>query len=306
MKNSLVHENFGRDGFVILDDIISSQDIMDFQKSFFNILKRIVQEEKTKKVAPSRLIYDCENCNYLLKEIYSQHPNRITDIQRLASRLPEFFRISSGKALINTIKALMKKEDDLPLYPLSNVVVFEFPQILRTDNESQTSNFHTNWHDDTFWTIPQSKFIHIWIPLLNSVTSELGPLEVCPGSHKCGAQHQYEFHPDASYNYRYGINSDYVKQFKTQSLNVQLGQVLLFGKELIHRSGTNISDSLVRMTMLGLFHDASNVTCIPGTPSLKFRKKTPEQWYYERFDDKSIVPYLTEQLDEEAIPPTGI
>lgn len=301
MNSDNVITRFNEHGYVVIDNIIDKNDLMSFQKACLGILFRVIQENSI----PLNNMSDgvVSQINSLLLLIREKIPSELTKVQRLISRLPEFFRIASGESISNHIKSFLNKDIYSPLYVISNVAVFGFPG---SQNKNQVFDFYTDWHNDVYWTIPDSRFAHIWIPLLNSVTSELGQLQVCVGSHKCEEQHKYVFRNDAPYNYRYGFEEDYLAQFEKESIPVKLGQVLFFHKNLIHRSGMNISKSLTRMTMLGMFHDATNEACVPGTPSLKFKNKTPEQSYYERFKDESVKPFLYEQLDMSDIPPTGI
>ena len=292
---------FVENGFLVVDGLFDNQDIVAYQSSFRSVVERIYLEAGLPCVDVK-----AKTIHQLLIDLYKQSSRNITLVQRLASRLPEFFRLSSNRNLIHIIKALLFKNFDSALYTISNIVIFDFSEKIRNHNRAETANFHTKWHTDIFWTIPNSKYMHIWIPLLHSVTPELGQLEICPGSHKKGLSNSHQFDPKAPYNYRYFLSEETLQQYSPISIDVKLGQVLLFDNHLIHRSGTNLSNSLVRSTMIGLYHDANQKDFVPGVPSLKFANKTPEQWFYELYQNESVKPYLKEQLHESDTPPTGI
>lgn len=292
--------SFQTQGFVVLDGILPLTDISDFQAACTGLIER--------QCAAAALTYEASGsvaarCNAGLLALAQSAPDRLRDTQRLIARLPEFYRLSSNKALSDALRGCLGKDAHSPLYLISNVPVMSFPPGLA---ESSSAHFQTPWHNDVYWTIPHSRFAHIWIPLLQDVDEALGPLEFCVGSHAVESQHAYTFNPQAGYNYRFGIDPAYVDAFEKQVVPVALGQVLLFHQHILHRSTPNTTTDRVRMTMLGMYHDATQAACVPGTPSLKFVGKTPEQAYYERFGDESVVPFLTEQLDTTIEPPTGI
>jgi len=105
----------------------------------------------------------------------------VSVIQRIVSRTPEFFSLSSCINTMPWIKSIYGLDEKSPVYIINNGIVFTCPD---DKNNKAVSNFETNWHNDIFYTIPKSHFWQVWVPLLHNATIEIGTLIICPGSHK--------------------------------------------------------------------------------------------------------------------------
>jgi ectoine hydroxylase-related dioxygenase (phytanoyl-CoA dioxygenase family) len=157
------------------------------------------------------------------------------------------------------------------------------------------SNFETDWHNDVFYTIPNSRFWQVWLPLLNDATYEIGTLIVCPGSHNHGIGKQ-RIDINANFNSRYTIHEESLLKYSPRSINVSLGDILIFDSRLIHKSGSNISQNRVRCTMLGSYHDALLNEFTPVSFEYKYNGKTPEGYFYELFGDEDAKKIMLDDL----------
>src|SRR5690606_33220613 len=106
------------------------------------------------------------------------NPEYVSFIQRTIARSAEFLRFCANPRVTQIVKTLLGMPQELPLYLTSNGVVFTNPN----DESRKTTNFEIDWHLDTFFTIPKSRFIQLWAPLYHDATEEIGTLIVCPGS----------------------------------------------------------------------------------------------------------------------------
>ena len=52
------------------------------------------------------------------------------------------------------------------------------------------------WHQEIFYTIPNTKFVQAYCPIIRDVTIENGALEICKNSHKDGLVKQSWNEPD--------------------------------------------------------------------------------------------------------------
>src|SRR5690606_21906012 len=115
--------------------------------------------------------------------------------------------------------------------------------------------FTYEWHQEIFHTIPESNYLQTWAPLVWNATHDIGTIQVMPRSHKAGILPQ---------SYVHGIGKKFVtpiltiadehlSQFEPISVEMELGQCLLFGAGLVHRSGKNSSQH-VRYSLVGTYH----------------------------------------------------
>ena len=78
--------------------------------------------------------------------------------------------------------------------------------------------------------------IVIWLPLVD-INKDLGALEIIPGSHLQGLRTD---HIDNGFG-MVSLSTNEIAQLK--SIEVNVGDVLLFSSFLIHQSGNNITDN---------------------------------------------------------------
>lgn len=92
------------------------------------------------------------------------------------------------------------------------------------------------WHQD--WRTMQGSLdsVVVWVPLLN-IDQNLGAMEVIPGSHKWGLL-------EADIIEGYGKLQQQIDASRRVSMEVEAGDALFFSSLLVHRSGTNITNSI--------------------------------------------------------------
>ncbi len=292
---------FVEQGYTIIRNAFNHEDLFRFKKVFLKTLERVLKKASKKypELNDAHMGNDGDNALIALREV---EPYYVSEIQRLISRSPEFFRLSSDPEIFSVIRDCMELESEGPLYLLSNGIVFTNP------NDSQnkrSSNFELTWHQDTFFTIPESFYSQFWGPVIHDSSTEMGTLIVCPGSHKDGYGKQ-RIHPDISFNHRFSMADGEVDKYEHVSVELELGELLIFHGQLIHASGQNISSGKVRSTILGLCHDASRDECIPVSTHYKFYEKTPERWFHEVYNDQESLKIIDDQLAVTEEPIGGI
>lgn len=294
-------EFFKQNGYLVLSDALPKGDLDAFRKTFIKIVSRVIKTASKKH--PELLpIEKYESYNEALIKLQKVNCYYVSVIQRLISRTPEFYKLSSSDKLFTKIKELFLKEKDLPIYILSNGIVLTNPN---NSTNKRSSNFELDWHKDTFFTIPKSHFIQFWGPVLHNATEEIGALMLCPGSHKDGFGKQI-FHPEKHFNHRYSIEKNEVKQYKKISVPLQLGQMLIFDGRLIHASGKNTDNNKIRASIIGVCHDATQDECIPVSTNYLYYEQTPESWFYEIYNDEKAKEIMFEQAATFIDPKGGV
>ena len=285
------HDYFNKNGYFVLENAISKDQLEYFKRTLNKLLDTLVNRaDKELKIEKCSDGFSIDQKILYLKNI---NPEYISTAQRIISRTPEFFAINSAPDPISFMRSLYRLQDNSPVYIINNGIVFTCPN---DNNSTATSNFKTDWHNDIFYTIPGSKFWQIWIPLLNNATSEIGTLIVCPGSHKDGVGKQ-KINIEVNYNNRYTMDQKYLSKYSPKSIQLNLGDILIFDSRLIHKSGENISDK-VRCTMLGAYHDATTRDFLPVSFEYKYYNKTPEGYFYEIFRDENAKKIMFDDLVE--------
>lgn len=294
-------EFFDENGYFVLDHAFDQEDLKDFKTTFLSILVSVVK--RAQKEFPHLKETDLgENGDNALLALRHAKPEYVSIFQRTISRTPEFFRLSSSKQLFKATRELMRIKAESGLYLLSNGIVFTNPN--DSDNK-RSSNFELDWHQDTFFTVPENRYFQFWGPVLQKSTESLGTLIVCPGSHKNGYGKQ-RIHPELSYNHRFSMAPGEIDSYDKVSVELEVGQMLIFHGQLIHASGHNVSPGKIRTTMLGLCHDGERETCVPVSTHYLYHEKTPEAWFYEVYKDEKAKQIMFEQLAPSGEPVGGV
>lgn len=299
ISQNVIKDSFHENGFVILDNAISLQHLHVFRESVVNVIVNIMKKHDVAPVEKKGSLENYfSNSLILLRE---KNPELVSTVQRIISRTSEFFQLTASTGIYAAIRNIYSLESSSALYLSNNGIIFTYPN---ASDVASSINIELDWHKDTFYTVPKSQYCHIWIPIFYDATEEIGTLQVCAKSHKEGIGKQV-FNETATHNHRYTVDKSSVENYDKVSVNVNLGQVLLFDGRLIHRSGHNASDK-IRCTLIGLCHDVSKKEFEPFMTDYMFTKQTPEEYFYEIYNDERIKPYIDLSASPKGEPPGGV
>jgi phytanoyl-CoA hydroxylase len=125
--------------------------------------------------------------------------------------------------------------------------------------------------------------ITIWAPLVD-IGERLGALEVIPGSHKWGLLES------ESISY-YGKISEEITASKFLPIEVERGDALVFSSFLVHRSGTNSTES-IRWSCHFRYNNLSERTFIDRGYPHPFIYKPQEGLITPQFPEKELLSGL--------------
>ncbi len=291
---------FDENGYIVINDVFKRHDVESFQNTLASIIKlRIMHLARDSRGALDDLKSKELSIDDGLRALSSIDHYQVAFVQRLISRSPAFFRLTGSSIVEDILKQLLRMPSSYPIYLLSNGIVFSVPN----DSLNTSANLNLDWHKDTFFTIPKSRFYQVWVPLLHDSNQNNGSLVVCPGSHKEGVGQQL-YNSDSSFNYRFSVPGEDVQKYSPISIDVNLSDILIFDGNLIHASGHNTSKQ-VKCSMIGLCHDASRKECIPVSTDYLFYEQTPESYFYECFGDENILPIANRSLAFKKEEPVG-
>ena len=148
----------------------------------------------------------------------------------------------------------------------------------RIDQPFDPYNRMVPWHQEVVYYVPGSDFVQTWAPLIIDATIVNGTIQICPASHNEIAKQSY--HEGEGDDYRYIVDEDVIKKYNPISLEMKLGQLLIFDSKLIHRSGKNES-SQTRYSLVGINHNIVNEQFTPPRFVVKNRDKIMNDYYKE-------------------------
>jgi ectoine hydroxylase-related dioxygenase (phytanoyl-CoA dioxygenase family) len=258
-------------GFCIISNIIPLDYINKFKSDVDSICLSYAKKANLSNLN-SRIDVSASELIMLLEGIDHDFVAAIYDS---LYQIPSFFQIIGMNDIESTINTLLNKDNKTnPLYGYTNRCRIDPPKDQRRTY---------GWHQEIFYTIPESDFIQTWAPLYFDTTLENGTIEVAVGSHRENIAPQ-------SWNEEMGkatqiiIPEHIISKYPCSPIPMKLGELLFFSGHLAHRSGSNTS-SQVRFSLVGMYHDIDRTEFMAPRCDFKYRKLDPKT-YYDRLTKK--------------------
>ncbi len=224
--NQIYIEKLYSEGYLHLKNFLKKEDIesilTDSKKIFFNQFI-----EKGLNVEETILNHESEFNNALFSlfeldlEVYM---NCAKQIQHLIS----LHRLSLSENIIDLLKQLNFKFPNISTRP---VLFINHPKLAK-----EKIYYKVDAHQD--WRSMQGSLnsVVVWVPLVD-INKNLGALEIVPSSHKLGLITKKVDHGFGM------VDLDESLRNQLTSIEVNVGDILLFSSFLIHQSGENISEN---------------------------------------------------------------
>lgn len=218
-------------------------------------------------------ILSCDSFDYKFKELIEKDRELGGVIYRACRRLYPLHFLSVEPNLMKLSKLLMGT-DYLSCTNLKAIRI-DYPK---------DDKFLFDLHQDYPYIMDSQNALVYWFPL-RSITKELGPLKVYPGTHKMGLQKVRNVDPDNEN--KNGAKTieisdiDNLKKLPSTDVEVEFGSCIVFSTLLLHQSSKNISDDF-RWTIQVRHGDFTHSDAInrswPGgmIEGEKFHEKHPE------------------------------
>ena len=156
-------------------------------------------------------------------------------------------KITTKEIILKNVSKLMKI--DINSVSHSNAMI-------RLDGPSDDKNTY-DWHQERSYYKMNSKSggIFVWIALVDMV-QEVGPLEICTGSHKSGFI-KPKVSKKKNGSLQNIVSTFYLNKYKkkVKSIKMNAGDAIFCNMNTFHKSGKNIS-GLFRMSFISRFHDS--------------------------------------------------
>jgi phytanoyl-CoA hydroxylase len=280
MKFKLTQEqvdSFHANGFLILDDFFNNKEISDFQHALRQLIRASFLRAKEKNESLCIEDYDDIEFHQGLMALEAIDHFFVADIYDSLAQTSAFKRLISKEETSDAINELMGKPLDSPLYTYTCRCRIDPPK----DNRRTYG-----WHQEVFYSIPESDFLQTWAPLVIPTNEGNGTIEVCVGSHKEGIAKQTWNSIDGRATQI--IVDDMVSQkYEQRRIDMTVGQMMIFDYRLFHQSGNNTSRE-VRYSLVGMYHDATKPSFYSANINFGYKKKTPKEYFNENFPASSI------------------
>ena len=242
--SSLIN-NYSKDGYVILKNILSKKDINSVLKMIsFNL--NSFKKNKTKKFT----INSWKNNNFTKKlmNFRKKEPKLFSYYYDLVQSNIILKKVTTNQKILKNISKLLKISINSISH--SNVMV-------RMDGPEDSRNVY-DWHQERSYYLINNKYggIFVWIALVD-MDENIGPLKIIPGSHKYGFIKPI---PDKKKlgSLQNRIPTNYIDKNKNKVISVKMkaGDAIFCNMNIFHRSGINKSE-LFRLSLISRFHDSN-------------------------------------------------
>ena len=229
-------KKFDQDGYCVFD--LNKNFFLKTKKKILNLISSVISEKYNIKKSTEKKIINLFN---------SKYKTDIISVFDHVGFFPELYSFANQKQIIE----------------IANKVGLKFPVVGHSSKEGrgkvpflysfpndQKRNFKE--HQDIFYLRYSMNAVTLWVPLQNT-TKKNGALKVIPKSHK-----SYEiFNHSSVKSVKKNKLDKYFAESDFKSINVKLGQALIFSSYLVHKSGSNNSNQ-IRMSFNVRFNDLLN------------------------------------------------
>ena len=187
---------------------------------------------------------ETKNINSNIFELFSNDLQGFKSCALASQKLISLYSLGTDDKLLSELKNLC--EISTPSFNTKPCLAFSSPR---------TSIDESYWklpaHQDYHSNLGSKNGVTCWIPLV-PMTSELGFLEVVEGSHHFGPLEKEDFH---------GVPVLKKQDWHFSSIEMEMGDVLVFHNLTIHRSGINSTDQ-IRLTAHLRYNDLAEKSYI--------------------------------------------
>jgi len=259
---------YEKEGFIVLDNVISKKDIFNFQISLNSIFKSKIKFFKKNKFKQINNLNNKNFINKFPKILAMDNRDEFDCLSETISQSLSFVRIANNYKIQKIVNTLLNKNINNPLYGYINKCRINLP----SDKIAEL-----DWHREIFQTIPRARFVQIWAPLINDASVSNGAIQIIPKSHNIKLN-KPKWRTNKNGVSKVFYSNDLLLSHKIKNLSLKLGQVAFFSGKTLHRSGKNLS-KLSRFSMVGLYHDIDDPAFVPPKAQYSYRGETPQQYF---------------------------
>ena len=246
MINNIVLDTIKKDlrnnGFVLLKNFIkNNSEFIGLKNKFYDL---ICFKAKQYRIAPPSNTQD--SINNIIIQLYKIDKSFGSYLNDISNNFPELYKVFCSSEIIELSQNIL---GDGTGFVLINNVRFR-SQIPSRDNVSNLP-----WHQDSHYNeIKVGKSIAIWISVFD-VNQEQGPVVFKSGSHESGEIPMVTY-KKSNGGEVFAVDQSYIDdtRYEETSFLTNSGDVVLIDMNVIHRSGYNTSENLIKLSIQARLH----------------------------------------------------
>jgi len=227
-------EQFHRDGFLVLRDFydLDSQ-VVPIQRAIHHVIGLLIRKYDLPINHPS---FTPETFDVGYQQLIAHNRAIGGEVYDAVKQIPAFVRLVVCEKHDHLLRQLRKSH-------LPGVAAGGYG--IRIDNPDE-ERFRAPWHQDYLAQLRSMDGLVFWSPLL-AVTPEMGPVEVCLGSHQGGPVPVHTRDPDnpdktGAYGLILKDEANRISRYEHAAPLTDPGDLIILDFLLIHRSGRNIAE----------------------------------------------------------------
>jgi phytanoyl-CoA hydroxylase len=221
------------DGYAVFD--FNKRLVANTKKKIFTLVENVIKKKYNVNINVSE--------KKIIKLYNSKYKTDIINIFNHIGFFSELFSFSCEKQILEIVK---KAGLRFPVVGFNNIggrgglpFIYSFP------NEKKR---YYQAHQDFFYLPYSQNSITLWVPLQN--TSKInGALKVIPKSHK-----NFKLYKHSASDVKHNKLDKFFSKNDYKTVNVKLGQALIFSSFLVHKTGGNASNQ-IRMSFNVRYND---------------------------------------------------
>lgn len=245
LKNNL-KKFFIKNGYIVLKPH-KKKHLYSLKKSLHILINNSFKKNNIKILHNSNDVE--ETINKGMINLEKKNHKYLSEIYDIMSKSTHFISFITDRKLLNIVKSLLNLSLDKNILINSTTIRMDPPGV---------SKFTYGWHKDENTNIPGSNFVQLWSPIFSNVDKNTGALEIAVGSHLYKNKTNIETYEkkklgkiNRSNFYKVKIIND---NYKKIHLKMRMGEVLLFNKKLLHRSGI-MKKNKMRYACTAFYHN---------------------------------------------------
>jgi hypothetical protein len=254
---------------------------------FYDVFYSLIFKNKlqlSKQYKPSnevnRLI-DLKELDALIMELFNINKDILGEGYDIISYSSTFLRFLSKKNVESVTKEILELHDTNSLYGWTNRVRIDPP-----NDERRTYG----WHQEVFYTIPETRFLQTWCPVIRDTTVDNGTIELCLKSNSEGIAKQSWTDIEGRAT-QIIVAPEIVNKYEQIQLEMKIGDVLFFDGRLFHKSGHNSTKDEIRFSLVGMWNDVNHEGFRGPKPSFNQRTEDNRREYWERLNKENNWGY---------------
>jgi len=221
------------DGVVVLRGFYDvEKEIVPIQKGIYDIIGLIIRKYQLDFEQPE---FSAENFDACYNDLVSVDRSYGSDIYDAVKQIPAFLRLISSQRSEDLFAQL--RQTDL-------VGIGKASYGIRIDHPHE-NKFRSQWHQEFLFQPQSVDGVVMWTPLV-PIKADMGPVIVCPGSHRGGLRkcRKHGKYSDKAGAYKIGLADEeqVVGSYEQAAPLTNPGDLIVMDYLTIHQSGINVSN----------------------------------------------------------------